>query len=423
MTPFFIPADRAQLLAKIEIVARHNPMDAAAIRRALMASVWPGSDKRTVYDIIERGEKVCFVVSDQTRQTAADLVLSEVLRGLGDKGCRIEDMIILVASGIHRPPSERELLQILGGDIVREFRDRIFIHDADNDAGLVHVGTTKRGHRVRVNRRAVEADRLVPIGSATYHYHAGFGGGRKSLVPGIASRDTIAHNHSLTLDPACDRIHPGVEIGRLDGNPVSEEMLEAAYMCRPDIIINTVLDVSGGLLGVFSGELDAAHRAACRMAEEVSRIDLEQPADFIVASAENAPDWIQSHKALFNAQRAVKKDGRVVLVAPCLEGLGNERFRYWIRKAASLDFFSELRGSSEINGQTALSSKVRGVNTILVTQMPQRDAEDLGIETAPDLDAAVAKTLSILAGKGIARPTWYFMPHAMHTVPSCRESS
>jgi len=418
-----ICADRAKLLSVIEIASRHKPMDAGAIRRALMAPAWPGSNRGTVYDIIKRGERVCFVVSDQTRRTAVDLVLPEVLRGLGDKGCRTEDMFILVASGIHRPPTDGELVRILGEDVVREFGGRIYIHDPDSDADLIHVGTTKRGHMVRVNRRAIETDRLVPIGSAAYHYHAGFSGGRKSLVPGIASRDTIAHNHSLTLDPNYDQIHPGVEIGRLDGNPVSEEMLEAAYLCRPDIIINTVLNASEELVGVFSGELDVAHRAACRMVEEVSRIDLEQSSDFVVAFAENASDWIQSHKALFSAQRAVKKGGRIVLVAPCPEGLGNERFRYWIRKAGSVDFFKELRGSSEVNGQTALSSRLRGANTILVTRMAPRDAEDLGIETAPDLDAAVAKTLSILAGNGIASPTWYCMPHATCTVPFCPKSS
>jgi nickel-dependent lactate racemase len=280
----------------------------------------------------------------------------------------------------------------------------------------VTVGVTRRGHRVRVNRRAMAAERRVLIGAASYHYHAGFGGGRKLLVPGLAGRETIAYNHSLTLDPRADRVHPQAAPGVLDGNPVAEEMLEGARLCRPDLLVNTVLDAGGRTVGLFCGELEAAHHAACRLVERVSRVDLSEAADLVIAAAPAAPDWVQAHKALFNAHRAVKPEtGRVVLLAPCPEGLGNARFRYWLKQPDLPTLFAALRQTPEVNGQTALSTRIRGRQAIVVTQMSAADCTDLGLRTAPDLDAALRLALADLPES--PRPTCYLMPQASLFLP------
>ena len=418
--PFAVPPwldDAATCLGTLTLSHAPPAMTASDVLASLQRPIWPGPNKPSVFDVIAPGESVCLVVSDHTRKTAADIVLPVIVRGLTDRGCSADDMFVLIASGIHRHPSREEIGHILGSELADLFGERIFCHDPDDDTCLVHVGTTRRGHRVRVNRRAVEAQRLVLLGAATYHYHAGFGGGRKSLVPGLAARETIAHNHSLTLDPDADRIHPMVRIGNLDGNPVAEEMFEAAALCRPDIIVNSVLTPSGALAGVFSGDLDAAHRAACRLVEDVCRLDIARPADFVIASAGTASNWIQSHKALFNASRAVHEQGRVILIAPCPEGLGDERFRHWIRKPDVGDITRALRRSCEVLGQTALSTRLRGRRAILVTAMPDADRRDLGIETAPDLESAVRKTLDHLRADGREAPAYYTMPQARHTVP------
>ena len=399
--------------------AQLPPLSTQAIREAFAKSIWPGGRGPSVSEIPRPGESCCLVVSDQTRRTAASRVLPVLLEGWQARGVNLRDLFVLVASGIHRHPAPEELDRILGSECHARLRGRIFLHDPDDSAALVTVGTTRRGHPVRVNRRAVEADRLVLLGAATYHYHAGFGGGRKSLVPGLAARETIAYNHSLTLDPHEDRLDPRVAIGVLDGNPVAEEMLEGARLCKPDLIVNTVLSAAGDLVGVFSGELDAAHRAACRLVEQVSRVDLAEPADLVIASAGTAQNWVQSHKALFNASRAVKENGWIVLWAPCPEGLGNERFRHWVRKPSLAEIYRELRGAPEVLGQTALSTRMRGARAILVTSMPAPDAEDLGIETAPDMDSAIEDALRKLAGRASAAPapTCFVMPDAGSVVP------
>jgi nickel-dependent lactate racemase len=297
------------------------------------------------------------------------------------------------------------------------FGDRVFFHDADDAANLVAVGSLPDGHVVRINRMAVETDCLILLGAAAYHYHAGFGGGRKSLVPGIAGRDTVAHNHSRTLDPSADRIHPGVGPGLLEGNPVHESMLSAALMRPPAFIVNTVLTPSGELAGVYCGGMVAAHRAACRHVERIERADIRRGADLVVASAEDARDWIQSHKALVNAHRAIRSGGRIVLVAPCPEGLGNERFRHWVRKNTAEAVFRELRNQPEVLGQTALSTIARGAAAVLVTAMRAEDVRDLGIRAVSDFDAALDLVLRELSEEGCERPTCYAMPRGRHCVP------
>lgn len=412
-----IPAGQAECLGKLVHAGGVKPSAGHDISAALRHPLWPDKEDQAVFDRIHPGESVGLVVSDQTRKTAVDRILPVLLGGLQERGCRADDFFIVVASGIHRPPTAEEIQRILGAQTARVFENRIFIHDPDDEANLVSIGRTRGGHEMRISRRAVEAQRLVLLGAASYHYHAGFGGGRKSLIPGLASRATIAYNHSLTLDPDQDRIRPGVEIGRLEGNPVAEEMLEGARLHPPDFIVNTVLTPDGQLAGVFAGEMDLAHRAACRLVAQINRVDIRRQADFVIADAGNAANWIQGHKALFNASRAVHDRGWVILVAPCPEGLGNERFRYWVTQPAVADIFRGLRQSPEVNGQTALSTRLRGARAILVTRLSARDAADLGIRTASDRETAIRQVLAELKRVGIKKPAYYLMPEAMAVVP------
>ena len=394
----------------------------ADILDALSHPVWGHrTAEATVFDLVHPGEATCIVVSDQTRKTGANRILPILLAGLAARGCSVADISILFACGIHRPPTNEEVTRILVPAVASTFRGRIFMHDPDDNANLVNIGITNRGHNVRLNRRAFEARHLILTGTVMYHYHAGFGGGRKSLVPGLAGRDTIAHNHSLTIDSLHDRFHPLVHAGTTDGNPVASEMLEGARMRTPDFIVNTVLTPDGQLAGVFAGDMEVAHGAACACAEQIYRCDIKERADLVVASADGASNWIQSHKALYNADRAVKPEGRIVLFAPCNEGLGNERFRHWVTQPTLKAMFKGLRDSPEVNGQTALSTRLRGAKTVLVTNMPDKDRTDLGIKTEPDLKSAMNTAMADLLGKGIHRPTCYVMAEAGYTVPFVTE--
>lgn len=365
-------------------------------------------------DGFRAGQKVVIIVSDAYRRTGIERVLPSLIEHIVAAGVRQPDIEFLVAGGIHKPPTPAQLHAILGPTVYERFCGRVTIHDPHDPGTVRALGVTSRGTPVAVNRRALECDRLIATGTVVLHYFGGFGGGRKSIVPGIASAQTIAHNHALNLHPRGDRLNPDVRIGVLDGNPVAEDMLEAARRVPVHGIINTVMNADGDIAGLFVGEMDAAHRAAAKMAAALYTVPIDEPADFVIAGAGSARNYVQSHKALYNAFQAVRPGGRIVFVARCEEGLGGEPIEKWLRLGNREAIFKALRANSEIYGQTALSTLEKAAHAILVTDLSDDDVRLLGARKALSLQAAL-ETLRDELGDS-AR--YYVMPAAAFTVPA-----
>ncbi len=385
-----------------------------AIHEALSKPI--GLD-RSIFDIVQPNEQVVILVSDSFRQTRADLVLPVLIDGLKRAGANESDLSILFSTGTHRGPTDEEQREILGRDVYGLMQGRIHVHDAHDAGNHVHVGITGRGTPVEINRRVHEADRVIVTGSVVLHYFGGFGGGRKSVVPGVASARTIAHNHAMNLHPVEDRLDPNVRIGVLAGNPVAEDMLEATQLTHVDAIINTVLNRDGDIAGVFAGDLVAAHEAACTFARDLFEVSLQEKADVVIAASPSTKNFVQTHKALFNAFQAVKPGGRIVLVAPCAEGLGEEQFTQWLKLGDRAEIIAALRRRSEINGQTALSTREKAPRTIMVTELSDGDVALLGAQKAHSLQEAVDSAIADLDRAGVHSPTYLLMPSAAYTVP------
>ena len=376
---------------------------------------------RNLYSIVRPGERVAIVVSDAFRHTAVDVVLPILLNGLNRCGIRDEDILFVFASGTHRPPTGEEQARILGPAVYRRFQSRAFTHDPRDEAMLVSVGTTRRGTHVEINRRVWECDRVIATGAAVMHYFGGFGGGRKSILPGICSAKTIAQNHAMNLHPLEDTLDPAVRIASLDGNPVAEDMLEGARLLGVDYVINTVLNRHGHIAGIFAGELDAAHRSAAAFARSLYAVSIKEQADLVIAASPTTRNFVQTHKALFNAYQAMRPGGRIILLAPCPEGLGGEPFVKWLRLGTRKEIIHGLRRESEINGQTALSTIEKAPNAILVTELDDAAVRLLGSERAGNLDEALATARALFPVP--ASPTCYLMPSAAYTVPFLESGS
>lgn len=385
-----------------------------AIREALSN---PIELDRSIFDIVQTRERVVILVSDSFRQTRADLMLPVLIDGLKRAGTNPSDISILFSTGTHRGPTQDEQREILGEHVYGLMQGRIHVHDAHDAENHVSVGITSRGTPVEINRRVHEADRVIATGSAVLHYFGGFGGGRKSVVPGVASARTIAHNHAMNLHPEEDRLDPNVRIGLLAGNPVAEDMLEATQLTHVDAIINTVLNRDGGIAGVFAGDLVAAHEAACAFARDLFEVPLQEKADVVIAASPSTKNFVQTHKALFNAFQAVNPDGRILLAAPCAEGLGDEQFTQWLKLGDRAEIIAALRRRSEINGQTALSTREKAPRTIMVTELSDDDVALLGARKAPSLQEAVDSAFGDLDRAGVINPTYVLMPSAAYTVP------
>ncbi len=357
---------------------------------------------RPLEEIVSPGETVVIVTSDITRYTGSEHYLPVLVERLGRAGVADDDISIVVALGIHRKQTAEEHRKIVGS---LYGRIAVYDHECDDPAELATLGVTAGGIPVTVNRRVAEADRVIVTGTAGFHYFAGFGGGRKGLVPGVASRETCMASHFAVFNPPeIGGRHPLAKTGVLDGNPVHAALLESARMVEPDFLLNTVLSPGKQILRVFCGELESAHRAACEMARELYTVPLDAPADLAVVSCGGHPkdiNFIQSHKALDYGVAALKPGGTIVLLAACPDGFGNPTFFDWFRYKNLEKFEAGLRAHYEINGQTAYATLIKAQNyrVILVTELDAEVVRAMGMEKATDLEEALALAAERLSEK------------------------
>jgi len=269
---------------------------------------------------------VAIVIDDATRAVPNALLLDATMSELRAAGIDPGQVIVLVATGLHRKLTEDELRDALGPwhGLVR-----VENHDADDENLLVSVGTTSLGTRLRVNRLFVEAELRILTGDVEHHQFCGYGGGAKSILPGLADRESIRLNHSR-MD------WPGAGPGRIDGNPVRREIDEAAEMAPVHFLLAVVLDPEHRVVSVHAGDLRQAFRSACLDVDRMYRVRLPGRADLVVASPGGHPkdaSFYQSQKALEAAIRAVRPGGDVALAAACPEGSGSALFEQWMEEA------------------------------------------------------------------------------------------
>ncbi len=269
-----------------------------------------------IEEFLAGGEDVVFIVNDGTRPTPTAAVLSRIAQRYDLSQARF-----LIATGTHRAPTEEEH-RLIFGDLYDELEGRIHSHDSVADE-MVHLGSSKNGTPMEVNRMAVEADRLVIITSVEPHYFAGYTGGRKSFLPGVASYATIEANHRLAMSGSAQAL-------TLEGNPVHEDMMDAlrAVEGKKIFSVQAVLDRHHRVYRVASGDLHQAFNAATRWADEVFSVAIEERADVVVSVAPYPMDvdLYQSQKALDNGKWALRNGGVLVLVSKCREGIGHGTF-------------------------------------------------------------------------------------------------
>ena len=344
---------------------------------------------QTAISSISPGEKTVIITSDITRYTGSEVYLPLLVERLNRQGVSDEDIEILIALGIHRAQTPHEHEKILG-TLYRRIRVRD--HDCDNPGQMVSIGRTSNGIDVRINRAAVEAERLILTGVIGFHYFAGFGGGRKSVLPGIASRQACMASHFAVLNPGQGSGKNQYAVtGNLDNNPVHLAMTEACALAAPDFILNTVLAPDKRIIAAFAGHWREAHEAGCRYYWEHFSCPLPEKADLVVVSCGGFPkdiNLIQAHKSMEYAAQALKDGGVMILLAECRDGFGNSTFFNWFRHKRLDQFEAALREKYEINGQTAYSilQKAQRFKIILVSEIPGQQVEEMGMLPAGSLE-------------------------------------
>jgi nickel-dependent lactate racemase len=277
-------------------------------------------------EIVRPGEKIAIVTSDITRPMPSYKVLPALLDELYAAGVRREDITVVFGLGSHRKQTPDEQKKLVGE---RAFAEVKCIDGDDSDC--VHIGTTQRGTPVDIVRAVAQADRRICLGNIEFHYFAGYSGGAKAIMPGVSTRAAIQSNHSRMVEQAA-------AAGRLDGNPVREDIEEAAKMVGVDFILNVVLDEHKQIVRAVAGDVVEAHREGCRYLDQLYAKRIYERVDIVVVSQGGAPkdlNLYQTQKALDNAKHAVKDGGVIILVGSCKEGLGEHVFEEWMTKSPS----------------------------------------------------------------------------------------
>ena len=400
-------------LGSIEPKERQGVKDTRAeIERALNE---PFGTKR-LSELTKPGDKIAIVVNDQTRSTPSHLIVPPVLDELNKAGIKDTDITIIIGCGTHRLTKPEEMKALLGAETLQ--RVKAISHDC-RAKDLVYLGKTKT-HRTKVyvNKVFAEADLRILTGDIELHYYAGYGGGRKGVLPAVSGEETIQHNHAMIL-------HPKARAGVLEGNPVHEDMVEAARLAKVDFIVNIVTNSKTELVKAFAGDLEQAFHDGVKLVDEMYKVPIERRADIVIVSPGGTPrdiDLYQAYKAVDDALDAVKRGGVIIWAAECPEGHGNDVFNDWmIRFKDPKDMEVEIKRHFRLGGHKAyyLVKALQRVQIILVSTLPDYYAvSTFRLRTARALNDALRDAFDIVGKDG---KVWV-IPYGNVTLPIVHSS-
>lgn len=408
-----LPWDEVDLLQVLRPRSMPAPSEPSkAVEQALESP----EDSAPLEERVRSGRSAVILVSGRDRVTRADLFMPPILRTLARAGIPRERVRIIVATATHLPFTAADLERVAG--LSRQDGVCVAGHDCHDPAGLREMGRTSFDNVVRLNRAACEADVKILTGRITHHYFAGFTGGRKAVLPGIAAFETITHNHKLVMSGNGTRpVHPGARNGCLDRNPVHLDMAEGARMFQPTFLVNTVLDPSHALVRVVAGDVFSAHRTGCRFVEEHFRLRLPTPAEFVVASCGGDPydvSFMQALKTLFNCHAAVADGGVLLLLAACPEGI-KKGFLRWTEFTGLEALAAGVRRDYDLTGHNSylLREVLRRIRVVLVSRCPGVDVARMGFTPAGEVAQGWRLALAKVER---AAPRTYAIPHGNVTV-------
>jgi nickel-dependent lactate racemase len=378
------------MFRQVEVLSARPPDFPPSVETHLAQRMARPSGALPLSRLVRRGDRVAVAISDVTRYSATGTFLPFLLRETDAAGVPRGRVTLFVARGTHRKMSDAELRDAVGPEIDSGVR----IVQSDPDGDLADLGTTSRGTRVLVSREVMEHDRIVLTGTISFHYFAGFGGGRKALVPGCAGRETARQTHFRIFRTDGPGKHPMARPGVLAGNPVHEDIVEAVTMASPAFLVNTLLTPAKELFDVVAGHWQKAHEEGCARYAKQYRVPLLRRYPLVIASAGGFPkdiNLIQSHKAMDNAFLATEAGGVLILLAECPDGFGSPAFFPWFRHGDPDALERELRLNYQIYGQTAhaVLSKARACRVVLVSTLNAADVVTMGMTPAASFPEAL----------------------------------
>ncbi len=394
-----IPEDRLNGVL-ISLAHKYTTLESEEdiLKRALSKPI----DTPRLRELVQGKEKIVVISSDHTRPVPSHVTMPLILGEIRELNPKV-DIHILVATGFHRASTETELRDKYGNEIVDN--EKIVIHDSRDEGSMVKVGILPSGGDLILNKLAVEADLLIAEGLIEPHFFAGFSGGSKSILPGIASHATVLANHCSEFIA-----HKRARTGVLKGNPIHEDMLYAAQKANLAFILNVVINANKKVINAFAGHSEKAHLKGCEFISEHVRVKAE-PADIVITTNGGYPldqNIYQSVKSMTAAEATCKDGGIIIVVSECIDGHGGDSFYSTFADADSVQEIQEImdeimlrnrnetlpdQWESQILARILLRYKV-----IMVSDAPKEIVENMHMKWAASVVEAIEMADEILGG-------------------------
>jgi nickel-dependent lactate racemase len=388
-------------------------LDAPAAVLASLRSPLAGPPLR---ERVQAGQTVAIVISDITRPVPNEMLLRPVLAELAAAGVPDEDVTIVNGTGLHRSNTDAELREMLGPELATRYR--IVQHVARDPSTLTEVGRSK-GVPAELCSAYVEADVRVATGFVEPHLFAGYSGGPKGVMPGVAGAAIVMSNHG-----APNLAHPRARWGITHGNPVWDEIDAVVAMCPPHFLLNVTLDSERNLTGVFAGDLTPAHGAAVEQARKQYLVAVPRPYDIVVTTNMGYPadtTLYQAVKGMSVAAEGVREGGAILLVAGCEEGIGSTDYEEGLRAAESpaglleriLHTEEPRHDQWQIQCQAMVQAKAR---VLVKSLLPDKAALEAHVEPVSDVSATVEALVGDARRRG-RDGSVLVLPYGQLTVP------
>jgi nickel-dependent lactate racemase len=366
-------------------------------------------------DFVENIDKLLVIVNDATRPTPTSKILEYLLPFLSS----FPDVKFLIATGVHREPSEEEY-KFIFGSTYEVFRRKIYAHNAKKKEDMKYLGVSKNGTEMYINKLVPEYKNIIVIGSVEPHYFAGYTGGRKSFLPGVASYKTIEMNHKLALSEKAVSLS-------LNNNPVNEDMVDAMKVLKKLNIfsIQTVLTGNHKLYAVTAGDLHKSFEAAIKYSREIFCVPLNQKGNIVITSAPYPMDidLYQSQKALDNGKLALENDGIIIIVSKCRMGIGEESFINLLCKSDNPDrIFDILKKEYKLGYHKAakMAQIAKWAKIWAVTDLEEDIVKKAMMKHYSNLQLAIDDAINEIKLKN-KKPKIIYLPYGSLTIPILKE--
>ncbi|MCX8084746.1 MAG: nickel-dependent lactate racemase [Calditerrivibrio sp.] len=344
-----------------------------------------------IEEVIAHSNHTLIILPDITRKSGAEIFIPYLFNIFEQYN---KSFNIIFAIGTHRSLTEDEKKLILTEQIYEKYSHKIIDHNPDDVDSHFYFGKTRNNTPILINNAYLKADTIIPIGSVSYHYFAGFGGGRKLIIPGIAARKTALHNHKLVLDEENRCKNRFATTANLKNNPVHNDLVEAIMIARRGktfFSINTILNDNNEIIDLTCGDLFTAHIEACEKLKQYTSIRVGEKYNNVIVSAGGFPkdiNMVQAQKSLDRITNIVKDGGNIFFFAECKDGYGNEHFKNFFDLPSSKEMFNRLLFDYQINRQTAynLRSITERFNCYLFSGFNEEDTKRMGFIKLKSID-------------------------------------